>query len=139
MEDLRTHHFGVTVTDLDRAVSFYGETLGFDVLHRFEGEGPKFAEAVGVDDAVGRFAHLDAGGARVELVEYDPEGEESRGDEVNRPGVKHLGFAVSDLDGLYDDLPDDVETTSAPKTTSSGTRILFLRDPEGNLVEVVEA
>ena len=139
VEDLSAHHYGVTVTDLDRAVEFYGEKLGFDVLDRFTVSGSEFETAVGLDDAAGRFAHLDAGGARVELVEYDPEGEESRGDEVNRPGVKHLGFAVSDLDGLYDDLSDDVETVSEPQTTSSGTRILFLRDPEGNLVEVVEA
>ena len=139
VENLRAHHFGVTVTDLDRAVAFYGEKLGLDVLDRFEVDGPEFEEAVGVADAAGRFVHLDAGGARVELVEYDPEGEEHRGHEVNRPGVKHLGFAVSDLDAFYDDLPDDVETVSEPRTTSSGTRILFVRDPEGNLVEVVEA
>ena len=139
VEDLRAHHFGVTVTDLDRAVEFYGEKLGLDVVDRFEVAGPSFEAAVGVDDAAGRFAHLDAGGARVELVEYDPEGEESRDHEVNRPGVKHLGIAVSDLDGLYEDLPGDVETVSEPRTTSSGTRILFVRDPEDNLVEVVEA
>ncbi len=138
MEDLRTHHYGVTVTDLERAVEFYGEKLGFDVLDRYTVSGPEFETAVGLEEATGRFAHLDAGSGRVELVEYDPEGEESRGDEVNRPGVKHLGFAVSDVDGLYADLPDDVETVSEPQTTSSGTRILFLRDPEDNLVEVVE-
>lgn len=139
MEDLRAHHYGVTVADLDRAVSFYAERLGLDVLDRFSVSGSGFETAVGVDGATGRFAHLDAGGARVELVEYDPEGEKRRGDAVNRPGTKHLGFAVSDLDGFYDDLHEDVETLSEPQTSSSGTRILFLRDPEGNLVEVIEA
>lgn len=56
--------------------------------------------------STGRFAYLDGDGARIELVEYDP---------------------------------DDVETLSEPRTSSTGTPILFLRDPEGNLVEVLDA
>ncbi|MFC4359793.1 VOC family protein [Halobium salinum] len=139
MPDLTAHHYGITVADLDRAVDFYTETFDLDVLDRFEVAGEAFSEAVAVDDATGSFAHLDAGDARVELVEYDPEGDVRTPGTVNQPGAKHLGLAVSDLDGFHGSLPEDVETLSEPRTTESGTRILFLRDPEGNLVEVVEA
>jgi len=45
---------------------------------------------------------------------------------------------VTNLDAFYDSLPADVETLSPPQTTESGTRICFLRDPEGNLVELLE-
>ena len=139
MTELSAHHFGITVSDLDRAVQFYRETLGLSVLNEFSVSGEAFSTAVGVDDATGRFAHLDAGGARVELVEYDPEGE-TRGDSsVNRPGEKHLGFTVDDIDSVYESVASDVETFSEPQTTDTGSRILFLRDPEGNLVELVEA
>ncbi|WP_135824048.1 VOC family protein [Halorussus ruber] len=133
------HHFGVTVTDLDRAVEFYRDVLGLDLLDRFTVSGEAFSTGVGVDGATGRFAHLDADSARVELVEYDPEGEDPERDAINQPGAKHLGFAVEDLDRFYDDLPADVDTLSEPQTTESGTRILFLRDSEANLVEVIEA
>ncbi|USZ67374.1 VOC family protein [Halorussus salilacus] len=133
------HHVGVTVTDLDRAVEFYREVLDLDVLDRFTVSGGAFSDAVGVDGATGNFAHLDADGARIELVEYDPEGRPRSAETVNQPGAKHLGFAVDDLDAFYEGLPSDVETTSEPRTTASGTKILFLRDPEDNLVEVVEA
>jgi catechol 2,3-dioxygenase-like lactoylglutathione lyase family enzyme len=139
MDETTLHHVGTTVSDLDRAVAFYRDTLGLTVSNRFTVEGDAFATAVDVPNATGRFAHLDAGGARVELVEYDPEGPDATADGVNDRGAKHLGFGVDDLDGFYADLPADVETLSEPQTTSSGTRILFLKDPEGNLVEVLEA
>jgi catechol 2,3-dioxygenase-like lactoylglutathione lyase family enzyme len=138
MSELQAHHFGITVTDLDRAVAFYRDVLDLDVLDRFSVSGDGFSRGVGVDGATGNFAHLDADGARVELVEYEPQGEETRGGSVNQPGAKHLGLAVDDLGAFYDDLPTDVETFSEPQTTESGARILFLRDPEENLVEVIE-
>ena len=139
MPSLRAHHFGITVTDLDRAVEFYRDVFGLDVLDRFAVSGESFAEGVGVEGATGNFAHLDADGARVELVEYEPEGEDRRGGDVNQPGAKHLGLAVENLTEFYDSLPADAETLSEPQTTASGTRILFVRDPGGNLVEVIEA
>lgn len=138
MTDCRTHHFGVTVSDLDRAVEFYSDVFGLDVIGRFAVSGEAFAEGIGVPDAAGAFAHLDGGGARIELVEYDPDGENAAAERVNRPGAKHLGLTVDDVDAFYERLPADVETVSEPRTTETGTRILFVRDPEGNLVEVLE-
>ncbi|MFB6164595.1 MAG: VOC family protein [Haloarculaceae archaeon] len=133
------HHYGITVADLDRAVAFYRDVLGLAVLDRFSVGGAAFADGVGVDGARADFVHLDAGDARVELVSYDPEGADRTGAAVNQPGAHHLGLAVDDLDAVYASLPDDVVTESEPRTTESGTRILFVRDPEGNLVEVLEA
>lgn len=138
MVNTRAHHVGLTVADLERAVEFYRDVLGLDVLDRFTVAGEAFAAGVGVEGATGSFVHLDADGARIELIEYDPEGEARIAPNVNQPGVTHVGLVVSDLDGVYESLPADVETLSEPRTTESGTRILFVRDPEGNLVELLE-
>ncbi|MFB6195468.1 MAG: VOC family protein [Haloplanus sp.] len=138
MPRLTAHHFGVTVSDLDRAVEFYRETFDLGPCDRFTVSGPAFADAVDVDGATGRFAHFDADGARIELVEYDPDGDDAAADRVNQPGAKHLGLAVDDLDAFYDGLDQSVTTLSEPRTTESGTRICFVRDPEGNLIEVLE-
>lgn len=138
MADCRAHHVGITVSNLDRAVEFYRDVFEFDVLSRFSVSGEAFSTGVDVAGATGRFAHLDAGSVRVELVEYDPEGDARSAATLNQPSAKHLGFAVDDLDAFYEGLADDVETLSAPQTTESGTRIVFVRDPESNLVEVVE-
>jgi catechol 2,3-dioxygenase-like lactoylglutathione lyase family enzyme len=138
MQDCSAHHTGITVRDLDRAVEFYRDVFGLDVLARFSVSGEAFERGVDVSDATGRFAHLDAGGARVELVEYEPEGTPTRAERVNQPGAKHLGLEVDDIDAFYANLPSDVETLNKPQTTESGTTILFVVDPEGNLVEVLE-
>ncbi len=133
------HHVGTTVSDLDRAVEFYTEVFDLDVLDRFPASGEAFATGVGVPGGVGEFAHLDGDGIRVELVEYDPPGEEAVAGSVNDRGAKHLGFGVDDVEAFYEGLPADVDTVSEPQTSATGTTILFLRDPEGNLVEVLDA
>ncbi len=138
MTEPTAHHAGITVADLDGAIEFYAGTFGFEVLAEFTVSGEAFADAVDVADATGRAAHLDADGVRVELFEYEPTGEPLEDPELNRSGATHLGFGVEDVDTLYAELDDDVETLSEPRTTSTGTRILFLRDPEGNLVELIE-
>jgi len=137
MDDLSAHHVGITVADLDSTLPFYRDTLGFEVAARFEVGGDAFAEGVGVPDASARFAHLDANGITLELVEYDPTGESVHAD-LASPGAAHVGFAVSDVHEIHESLPDDVPTISPPRETESGTTICFLRDPEGNLVEVLD-
>lgn len=132
------HHAGLTVADLDRAVAFYREVCGLAVRDRFTVDGESFATGVGVPDAAGRFAHLAGEDTRLELVEYEPAGDTLDTPAINRPGTPHIGVEVADLDVFYADLPADVATVSEPQTTTSGTRILFLRDPEGNLVEILE-
>jgi catechol 2,3-dioxygenase-like lactoylglutathione lyase family enzyme len=138
MAFVRAHHFGVTVSDLERVVEFYRDVLGLEVLDRFTVSGDAFSDAVGVEGATGTFVHLDADAARLELIEYRPEGADRTGGDVNRPGTNHLGLVTEDVDEVYESLPADAETLSEPRTTESGTRILFVRDPEGNLVELLE-
>jgi len=139
VSDPTAHHVGITVDDLDRAVDFYTETFDLDLLTEFSVGGDAFAEAVAVEGASAEFAHLDADGARIELVAYDPTAESATDPELNRQGAIHLGLSVDDVEAFYADLADDVETLSPPRTTESGTTILFVRDPEGNLIEVLDA
>ncbi|WP_424014435.1 VOC family protein [Halorubrum xinjiangense] len=149
MSDPTAHHVGITVADLDRAVEFYTTTFDLDVVAEFSVGGDAFAEAVAVEGAAAEFAHLDADGVRVELVTYDAADEAGDGPiddagpvdrpKLNRPGATHLGLSVDDVEAFYADLADDVETLSPPRTTESGTTVLFVRDPEGNLIEVLDA
>lgn len=136
--DATAHHYAITVSDLDRAVEFYRDTLGLDVLSRFSVEGEAFATGVGVDDASADFVHMDAGDARLELVSYEPEGDRRPEPRLNEPGATHLGLEVDDLAAVAEELPDGVETLSGPQTTESGTTIMFVVDPEGNLIELLE-
>ncbi|RQH00538.1 VOC family protein [Natrarchaeobius oligotrophus] len=135
----QTHHVGITVSDLESTLSFYRDVLGFDVVDRFSVAGKALSEGIGVENASGTFVHLESGGVRLELVRFEPEANESRESALNRPGTTHVALAVDDLESFYATLPDDVETISEPRTTESGTTILFVRDPEDNLVELLES
>lgn len=136
--DPRAHHVGLTVADLDRAVAFYRSLFDCEVLARFAVAGEAFETGVGIEDASARFVHLDLGSVRLELVSYDPAGDPRAAPTLNRPGTTHVGVEVDDVDAFYGSLPDDVETVSPPQRTETGTTICFLRDPEANLVEVLE-
>ncbi|SDQ88430.1 VOC family protein [Natronobacterium texcoconense] len=137
--ELDGHHVGITVNDLETVLPFYRDVLGLEVIDRFEVGGEAFSDAVDVEDASGRFAHLSAGDTRIELVEYEPEARGSPAAGLNQPGATHVALAVDDLESFYAELPDDVRTISEPRTTESGTTICFLRDPEENLVELLES
>ena len=139
MTELSAHHVGITVTDLEETLAFYRDVLGLSVADRFGVGGEAFSDAVGIEGASADFAHLEAGGTRIELVEYDPEARPSPAAGLNQPGATHVGLSVDDLEAFADGLPEDVSAISGPRTTESGTTIMFLRDPEGNLIEVLEA
>lgn len=133
----RSHHIGITVDDIDDMTSFYTETFDFDVIDRFSLDSAAFERAVDVPNARARFVHLDAADLVVELIEYSPPGLTHVSDGLDHPGTTHVGLKVDDVDEVYANLPADVETISEPQTSSSGTRFLFFRDPEGNLIEVL--
>ncbi|QFU83932.1 VOC family protein [Natronorubrum aibiense] len=132
------HHVGITVSDLEETLPFYRDVLGLEVVDRFHVGGEAFSDAVGVEDARGEFAHLEAEGCRIELVEYEPEARGVPAAGLNQPGATHVGLAVDDLEAVADALPEDVPTVSGPRTTESGTSIMFVRDPESNPVELLE-
>ncbi|WP_222917526.1 VOC family protein [Natrinema sp. SYSU A 869] len=138
MTDLSAHHIGITVADLEETLAFYRDVLDLSVIDQFSVGGEAFADAVGVEGASADFAHLEADRTRIELVEYDPEARGSPAAGLNQPGASHVGFSVDDLEIFAESLPENVPTISEPRTTESGTTIMFLRDPEGNLIEVLE-
>jgi catechol 2,3-dioxygenase-like lactoylglutathione lyase family enzyme len=127
MADLRAHHTGLVVTDLDEALSFHRGVLGFDVIEAFTLSGAGIGTAVDVDSVAGEFAHLDAGGSRLELIEYEPAGEDATPDAINQTGAAHLGFEVEDVDAFHAALPDDAEPLSDPQDRHRRRDPLFPR------------
>lgn len=136
--DHAVHHHGISVADLDRSLAFYRDALGFELLDRYTLSDEGLSAAVGAE-VTGEFAQLDGRGARIELVEYDA-GAAVETRAVYDTGATHLGIEVADVDAAVEALPGDVDVdvVGGPRTTGSGTRICFLRDPDGTLVELLE-
>ena len=123
---LRTLDYVVlVVADLDRALAFYTGPLGLPLSHR--------AEA---------YAQLDAGTTRLSL--YDRAAMASTlGTELAAPDPSapafELGFKVDDCDAAFDEVVAAGASAVTPPTTRPwGQRTAYVRDPDGNLVELAQ-
>ncbi len=105
------------VTDLDRALAFYADTLGLAELQR---DGDRVWLEVS---------------EHVRLGLWTP-GEKEHGDQ----GGRHVHFAFSASPGGLDDvcarLTEDGHRVKGPIEHDGGDRSIYVEDPEGNVVEV---
>jgi catechol 2,3-dioxygenase-like lactoylglutathione lyase family enzyme len=130
---------------METMLEFYRDTLGFEVSLRAHSDDDTLdTEAirtlVGIEDADLEIAFLDAPGCAIELIRYeDPSGHapEIANDQV---GAHHFAFAVADVGEWYDRLEatSGVETVSPPQDFGFTPRF-YAHDPEGNVVELLEA
>jgi catechol 2,3-dioxygenase-like lactoylglutathione lyase family enzyme len=123
---LRVHHVAISTAHLERLRAFYVETLGLVVVGGFPEQ---------------QILFLDAGGVTLELVGETDAGHQGS-DGFTRRGWQHLAWEVADVDAAYADLvARGVAGHSPPESfppESPRLRIAFLRDPDGNLLEVVQ-
>jgi glyoxylase I family protein len=137
----RVNHAGISVSDMDRSVRFYGDLLGLvPVLDLDVADQPGLDRVVGMAGVVGRVVFLDAGDTRLELWHYaTPAG--SPIPEHHRPadlGVSHVAFEVDDLDDMHRRLvAAGVPVTTAPEDLGIH-RTLYARGPDGEYLELLE-
>jgi len=145
----KTHHFGIIVSDLDRMIRFYRELFGKEpdtVAPKVHG--PPFAKQTGFDGAEVRVAFFELDGAALELIEYKtPKGGELN-PAINDVRAKHLCFEIDDIDEAYAQLEarnleglafhNEPSTMGADQGPLEGYRWVYFRDPEGNLLELMQ-
>ena len=139
----RFHHAAISTPDLDRAIGFYRDLLGFETVAEFAWPpGTRAAdEVMGLRDSSGRAAMLRLGDVRLELFQFATP--VPRSADAARPvcdhGITHLCLQVDDVDREYERLRAlGVPFSSAPRKVGPGTRATYGRDPDGNVVELLE-
>ena len=134
------HHYGLVVSDLDRAVEFYRDVLGFELERRFEAQAESFGELLGVERAPAELAFLDGGNVKLELETHETS--EVSVSDITTPtdvGVPHLCLEVDDIEAVYREYSDVANFLTPPgRASDSGAVIVYLRDPDGNLIELLE-
>lgn len=139
------HHVGLTVSDLERAITFWCEGLGCTIFAQQDIDAEYLATVTGEPNAHTRQAHLTMPGStvRIELLEYVTP---RRSTPVNArpadPGAVHVAVHCPDLpDALARLRRLGGEPVSEPITVDTGINIgvssVYLRDPDGHLVELV--
>ena len=149
---LRIHHVAISTTNFDRLRLFYVETLGLPVVGGFPDHDILFLDAGGtLMELVGEApsepgGDASAGEGTAELSAGTGSGEAASGQRIpegfNRRGWQHLAWDVPDVDAAYDDfVARGVVGHSPPESfppEAPSLRIAFLRDPDGNLLELVQ-
>src|SRR5438045_5505857 len=67
---LAADHTGITVSDLERSLSFWRDVLGFELSHRAHQSGTLASEITGVAGAEISLAVVKAPGHKIELLQY---------------------------------------------------------------------
>ena len=134
-------HTGIVVPDLDEALSFYRDLLGFKVERRMEEGGEYLSRILGEENITATTVKMSVpGGGMVELLHFpDHLGGPGLVDLVS-PGPTHIALTVTNLDALYARMTDqNVPFQSHPVLSPDGNvKIAFCQSPDGTFVELVE-
>jgi len=149
---LALEHIAIMVSDLERSKHFYADLLGMDVIEHVEHDGGAIDEMTATEGVYMIEYRLrapkgpgPAGGGpgfTIDLIQWvRPKGEVKPALINDIPGA-HFAFGVKDLQGTYERLKAaGVEFVSPPVTfpeEEGSWRVLFFRDPDGFLLELIE-
>lgn len=135
-------HAGIVVADLERALAFWCDILGFRVQRKMLEAGPFIDRLLGMKDVKLTTAKL-AGpdGNQVELLYFHSHpGQSAWQGTPSTTGLTHLAFTVSDLDNLCTRLANaGMQFIAAPQIApDGGAKVVYARGPENLLLELVE-
>jgi glyoxylase I family protein len=134
------HHVAIGVPDFEKGLTFYRDTLGFEVVQRahFEGNHALADRAIGLPRIAAKMAMLKAPNAFLELWQYThPAPEDRRG----RPcdyGYVHFALQVDGLEAEYARLAAAGMEFVGPPVDFGTSAAIYGRDPFGNVIELYE-
>jgi catechol 2,3-dioxygenase-like lactoylglutathione lyase family enzyme len=138
----RMDHVGIVVDDLEAATEFFVE-LGLELQGEAAVEGPLVDRVVGLDGVRADIAMLQTpdGNARLELSKFHAPSTQggNRHAPANTPGIRHVSFAVEDIEALVAGLrARGAELVGELERYEDRYRLCYVRGPEGIIVELAE-
>jgi lactoylglutathione lyase len=139
-------HIGIQVQDVERSARFYEEHLGFERVERWSLSHPYVQRVVGYyPDVTLEIALMTIPGSDLflEILEYRGVARSPVDPATANPGTAHFCLFVDDLEALHAELSSkgvafvsEVETpTWGP---NKGGRLVYMKDPDGIRVELVQ-
>lgn len=130
--ELKHHHGGVSVPDLEASINWHRDVLGFEVEQRFE-----------IPKANAKVAMIRRGPLRMELFEVAgakelPEDRRVPDRDLKTHGNKHVCFAIQSVDDVEKEFrAKGVDIVFVGRFKELRPNI-FIRDNFGNLIEFIE-
>ncbi len=132
-------HVGITVKDLDKALRFYSEILGFPIISRKENWELRviYAQIQIGQSAIEIFSPIGSEPSSSKLTKNGMEGVGMRIRET--AGLNHLSIRVENIKAVFEKLKSKgVRFVLEPKLMGSGSKIAFFMDPDGTLIELIQ-
>ena len=121
-------HLAFRITDLERALDFYCNKLGFREAFRLEREGEHSPWIVYIQVAANQFIELFPGAPREKLQPGRPE-----------TGYNHFCLEVDDLQATLQELAQrGLESTGQPQQGLDHNWQYWINDPDGNAIELMQ-
>lgn len=140
----------ITVSDLDKIVSFYTEVLPFKVLDTFslDANTVTLLYKLPNNEAVVKMARLGLGEQTFVLQEFPKAIRQNvipADSRSNDLWFQHIAIVVSDMDKAYDILRENRVThvSTSPQTlpdyitAAAGIKAFYFRDPDGHNLEII--
>jgi len=130
---VRLAHIAISVSDLGRAIAFYHKNFGLKCSEKFR------IRPLGLEIALLKNKNL-----CLELFHFKahkslPKYRRNLDSDLKTIGVKHLAFAVKDIEAQFRKLKKaKVKFATEMRIFASGARYFFIKDPDGILVEVIQ-
>ena len=140
-------HTGITVSNLERALVFWRDVLGFELSHTAHQTGEMAGEITGVEGAEIKLAVVKApGGHKIELLEYLAPHERKWNVDLRScdVGFVHVALIVEDLGPILSAIETSGwKAAGKPQTLRSGPnagkRVVYVRDPDGTTIEFMQS
>jgi catechol 2,3-dioxygenase-like lactoylglutathione lyase family enzyme len=138
----KVDHVGLSVTNLEKSIAFYGDLLGLEVERILEPAPERdLGKVNGIPGSKARIAHLRKGEAMLELFQYlEPKGTPlPKNHKQADIGFIHAGFASSDVRGDYKRLKEKgVEFLGEPVEFRPTVWVTYFKGPDGEIGELRE-
>jgi len=135
-------HVGIVVDDLAAATEFFVQ-LGLVLQGEGPVEGRWVDRIVGLEGVRADIAMMQTpdGHGRLELTKFHSPSiqGDNRPAPANTPGIRHVAFAVEDIDGIVAGLrARGTELVGELERYQNSYRLCYVRGPEGIIVELAE-
>ena len=145
----RMDHVNIVVSDMATMIAFYRDVLRLRLTKQATISGAWISDVTGLSDVVADVAFLEpASGPGIELLHYRaPPGAAAEPMQPNTVGIRHLAFRVDDIDRLVAAMKAQEVSFFSPvhgvpaaqvDYARERKRLVYCRDPEGNLLELCE-
>jgi catechol 2,3-dioxygenase-like lactoylglutathione lyase family enzyme len=138
-------HTGITVSNLERSLTFWRDVLGFEFSHSAHQTGERPEQITGVKGAELKLAVLKTpSGHKIELLQYFAPPDQKHVD--LRPcdvGHVHVALIVDDLDAVLEKVAESGwkaagEPQGLTQGPNAGKRVVYVRDPDGTTIEFMQ-